>query len=36
LNHGRVVFDSSEQPASARPPDEPFVTDTPTDSMEKI
>ena len=36
LNHGRVVFDSAEQPASARPPDEPFQSDTPSDSMEKI
>jgi len=31
LNHGRVVFDSAESPASARPFDEPFdVQDTPT------
>jgi cell division transport system ATP-binding protein len=31
LNHGRVVFDSAESPASARPFDEPFhVEDTPT------
>jgi cell division transport system ATP-binding protein len=36
LNHGRVVFDSAESPPSARPPDEPFVTDTPSDSMESI
>src|SRR5436853_793759 len=31
LNHGRVVFDSAESPASAKPFDEPFdVQDTPT------
>ena len=37
LNHGRVVFDSAESPASARPPDEPFVdTDTPSGSMESL
>jgi len=31
LNHGRVVFDSAESPASARPFDEPFEPqDTPT------
>ncbi|MFL5468957.1 MAG: cell division ATP-binding protein FtsE [Gemmatimonadaceae bacterium] len=31
LNHGRVVFDSAESPASARPIDEPFeVRDTPS------
>src|SRR6267142_904045 len=37
LNHGRVVFDSSESPASARPFDEPFeVRDTPSDSTERF
>ena len=31
LNHGRIVFDSAESPASARPFDEPFdVENTPT------
>jgi cell division transport system ATP-binding protein len=31
LNHGRIVFDSAESPASAKPFDEPFdVQDTPT------
>ena len=35
LNHGRLVFDSAESPASARPPDEPFdPRDTPSDPME--
>jgi cell division transport system ATP-binding protein len=33
LNHGRLVFDSAESPASARPFDEPFdAHDTPTSS----
>ncbi len=37
LNHGRLVFDSAESPASARPFDEPFdVHDTPTGSTETI
>ena len=37
LNHGRLVFDSAESPASARPPDEPFEAfDTPSDSMRPI
>ena len=37
LNHGRVVFDSSESPASARPFDEPLeVRDTPSDSTERF
>jgi cell division transport system ATP-binding protein len=37
LNHGRVVFDSAESPASARPFDEPFeVRDTPSESTERL
>ena len=37
LNHGRVVFDSAESPASARPFDEPFdVRDTPSESSERL
>jgi cell division transport system ATP-binding protein len=37
LNHGRVVFDSAESPASARPFDEPFeVRDTPSESTERF
>jgi cell division transport system ATP-binding protein len=37
LNHGRLVFDSAESPASARPFDEPFeIRDTPTGSTETI
>jgi cell division transport system ATP-binding protein len=37
LNHGHLVFDSAESPASARPFDEPFeITDTPTGSTETI
>jgi len=35
LNHGRVVFDSAESPASARPFDEPIPSfDTPSGSTE--
>jgi cell division transport system ATP-binding protein len=37
LNHGRVVFDSSESPASERPIEEPWeVRETPPDSTEHI
>ena len=37
LNHGRVVFDSAESPASARPFEEPFeVRDTPSESTERF
>ena len=37
LNHGRVVFDSSESPASERPIEEPWeVRETPPDSTEQI
>jgi cell division transport system ATP-binding protein len=37
LNHGRLVFDSAESPAAARPFDEPFeIRDTPTGSTETI
>jgi cell division transport system ATP-binding protein len=37
LNHGRVVFDSAESPASARPFEEPFeVRDTPSESTESF
>jgi cell division transport system ATP-binding protein len=37
LNHGRIVFDSAESPASARPLDEAFeFGDTPTDASETI
>jgi ABC-type phosphate/phosphonate transport system ATPase subunit len=37
LNHGRVVFDSSESPASARPMEEPIEwRETPPDSTESI
>jgi cell division transport system ATP-binding protein len=37
LNHGRVVFDSAESPASARPFDEPMEThETPTGSTGSI
>jgi len=37
LNHGRVVFDSAESPASARPFEEPWeVRETPPDSTEGI
>jgi len=36
LNHGRIVFDSAESPASARPFDEPFdveITPTSTETL---
>lgn len=37
LNHGRLVFDSAESPASARPFDEPLeLDDAPTESTETI
>ncbi|HMG13413.1 MAG TPA: cell division ATP-binding protein FtsE [Gemmatimonadaceae bacterium] len=37
LNHGRVVFDSAESPASARPIEEPIEwRETPPDSTERI
>jgi cell division transport system ATP-binding protein len=37
LNHGQVVFDSAESPASARPFDEPFeIEETPTGPSESI
>jgi cell division transport system ATP-binding protein len=37
LNHGRVVFDSADSPASLRPFDEPYdLRETPPDSTERI
>ena len=37
LNHGRVVFDSAEAPASARPIHEPIdFRETPPDATERV
>lgn len=36
LNHGRVVFDSSESPPSARPSDEPIEDEAADDSRQSI